>query len=209
MDEITIIYHVKRFEDLTLVTSSVTIKSKSSIRLLHIFLCEGEASPNRHLRPDNTVPTKEGWGENVHRTTFTARHPPLTAEQFSNDTLDCPTAHHGEGVATIGGDDAVILSDTMLETNRHCFLFTRGIFSDIARIRSDTLVTYLADSQMAETADEFCFVEGISGHLHTTHGLHLLVHPHQQVLRHLHIETWQFAVVSAERVFMEFYGKGF
>jgi len=64
-------------------------------------------------------------------------------------------------------------------------------------------LTNLPNGQMAESANEFGFVERISGHFHTTHGLHVLVHPQQLRPRHLHLEVGRVAEMRLERVFME------
>jgi len=69
-------------------------------------------------------------------------------------------------------------------------------------------LTYLANSQMAETADELGLVEGVRSHLHTTHGLHLPVHGQEVITSDLYLEVGLFALVSAERVLMKTDGEG-
>ena len=64
-------------------------------------------------------------------------------------------------------------------------------------------MTYLTDSQMAETTNQFLLVEGICGHFHSSHGCHVLVHFEQTLLRHLHLQAWRLCAVRTERVFME------
>ena len=43
--------------------------------------------------------------------------------------------------------------------------------------------TYLPNSQMAETSDEFGLVQSVRGHFHAPHGLHLPVHLQKFSLR--------------------------
>lgn len=61
---------------------------------------------------------------------------------------------------------------------------------------------------MAEATNELRLVEGVSSHLHATHGLHLLVHGKKRVLGHLHVERGHVAVVGAEGLLMKLDGEG-
>ena len=63
-----------------------------------------------NLSSDDTVASEEGRGEDVHGTTFPVGH------------ADFTTAHDGEGVAAISGDDVVVLADPVLEANENSFL---------------------------------------------------------------------------------------
>jgi len=60
-------YHIEGFEDLTLITRSVTIQSEGDIRFFKILLCEGETSTKRDLSAYDAVSAKEGWREYMHR----------------------------------------------------------------------------------------------------------------------------------------------
>jgi len=66
-------------------------------------------------------------------------------------------------------------------------------------------VTNLTNSKMTESSDKFGFVEGIRGHFHATHCLHLLVHCQKLVLGYLDFEFWYIAFIRAERVLVEFH----
>lgn len=67
--------------------------------------------------------------------------------------------------------------------------------------------TYLTNSKMAKTADELRLVKGVGGHLHATHGGHLLVQLEELVFGDLHLEFGLFASVRAERVLVELDGE--
>lgn len=66
---------------------------------------------------------------------------------------------------------------------------------------------YLSDSEMAETTNELGFIEGVGGHFHATHGLHVFVHFEQFVLSYLNFEGRWVAFVGAERVLVKFDGE--
>lgn len=53
----------------------------------------------------------------MHGTTLAVGHAPLAAKKFCDNTRDGTAAEDGEGVTTIGGDHAVVLEYTMLESN--------------------------------------------------------------------------------------------
>jgi hypothetical protein len=61
---------------------------------------------------------------------------------------------------------------------------------------------------MAETTDEFGLVESVGGHFHATHCLHIAVHGEEFIAGDLNLKVWFFAVVGAERLFMEPDGEG-
>ena len=56
---------------------------------------------------------------------------------------------------------------------------------------------------MAETPDEFLFVESIGGLLHAADDAHLLVPLEQVLLRHLDVEAGSVRPIPAEGVFMK------
>jgi hypothetical protein len=72
-------YHVVGLKDLTLVGSTITVKSESDCLLLQVLLSEGDTGSNWNLGTDNTVTTEEGRCEDVHRSTLSVRHTVLSA----------------------------------------------------------------------------------------------------------------------------------
>ena len=56
---------------------------------------------------------------------------------------------------------------------------------------------------MAETTDELGLVEGVGGHFHATHGLHVLVYFEQLTCLGLNFEGRAVAFEGAERVLMK------
>lgn len=74
---------------------------------------------------------------------------------------------------------------------------------------SEYMRTDLANSEMAEATNEFSLVEGVSGHLHAAHSLHLPVHGEQFVLGDLHLKVGGVAEVGAERIVMKLHCDGF
>lgn len=56
---------------------------------------------------------------------------------------------------------------------------------------------------MAETTDKFCLVKGVCGHLHATHGLHLLVHLEELVAGDLDLKVGLLALICTERVLVK------
>jgi len=97
----------------------------------------------------------------VHGTTLSVGDTLSSAEQLANDGLDGGTAHHGETVAAVGGDDRVLLGDAVLDTD------------------GDGLLT---GRQVAETADLLLLVQSVGGHFHAAHGDHVVVHLLQLLL---------------------------
>lgn len=55
------------------------------------------------------------------------RRASLTTEEFTEYTFDGAAAHDGEGMAAVGGDDPVVLEDTVLKADRHNFLLTAEV----------------------------------------------------------------------------------
>ena len=65
-------------------------------------------------------------------------------------------------------------------------------------------VAYLSYGEMAETTDELGLVEGVGGHFHATHGLHVLVHFEQLIFVDLNFKGRAVAFIGAERVLVKF-----
>jgi hypothetical protein len=61
----------------------------------------------------------------------------------------------------------------------------------------------LANSEVAEAANELGLVEGVGGLLHAAHGGHLRVHLQELVLGHVDLERGCVAVEGVERVLGE------
>lgn len=61
----------------------------------------------------------------------------------------------------------------------------------------------LSNSQMAETSDQFCLIEGSCSLLHFSHERHLLEPLKQVFLRHADVEAGCLCAIATERVFIE------
>ena len=180
---------------MALVTCTIAVQGKRGGLVTEVLLCKGEASADGDLCTDDTVATKEGRGEDVHRATLSVGHAVLTTEEFSEDTFDAAPTHDRKGVTAVGRDDAVLGRDTIFETDRDGFLGQGE-----QRGERGASGAYLSDGEMAEATDEFCLVEGVGGHFHAAHGLHVLVHFEELVLVDLNFKGGWVAFVSAERV---------
>ena len=94
-------HHVERLEDLTLVGGTIAIQAECDGILLLILVRESDACTHWYLRAHDTVPAKEGGGEDMHGATFTMRHACLTTQQLSYYSFDGATSENGEGMAAI------------------------------------------------------------------------------------------------------------
>jgi hypothetical protein len=139
--------HVVCLENLTLVGSTVSVQSKGNVLLVLVLACECNTSANGDLSTDDTVSTVESGSEHVHRSTLSVRNALSPAEQFADDGLDGSSAHEGEAVAAVGGDEMVLAVDCVLNSNGDSFLSSR---------------------QMAETPDLLLLVESVGGHFHAS-----------------------------------------
>ena len=72
--------HVECLKDLALVTRTITVEGKRGCLVAEVFLSKSETSTDGDLGTDDTVSTKEGRGEDVHRTAFSVGHAGLTTE---------------------------------------------------------------------------------------------------------------------------------
>lgn len=111
----------------------------------------GETKKNQggtYLGTNDTVTTEESRGEDMHRATLTERHTVLSAHQLGEDTLDGTTSENGESVASVRGDNSVLVIDGGLHTNGNGFL---------------------ADGKVAETSDKLLLVKGVGGLFHSSH----------------------------------------
>jgi hypothetical protein len=142
--------HVEGLKDLTLVGSTVTVEGEGDVLLVVVLVGESETSTDGHLGTDDTVAAVEAGSEHVHGTTLAVCDTLATAEKLANDGLDGGAAHHGETVAAVGGDDLVLLGDSVLNTASNSLLASR---------------------QMAETTDLLLLVQTVGGHLHAAAGV--------------------------------------
>ena len=83
---------------------------------------KGKAGADGYLGTDDTVATKEGGGEDVHRTTLSMGHTALTTEKLSEDTFDGTPTHDCKGMTPVGSDDTIFGCDTVFKTDRDGFL---------------------------------------------------------------------------------------
>ena len=174
--------HVESLKDLALVGSTVTVKSQGDVLLVLVGLSESNTGTDGDLGTDNSVTTVETGGEHVHGTTLAVGDTPSSAEQLTNDGLDRGTAHHGETVAAVGGNDVVLLGDSVLDTD------------------GDGLLT---GRQVAETANLLLLVQSVGGHLHAAHGNHVVVHLLQLGLGRLEGELGGVELVCLETLVRE------
>lgn len=122
-----------------------------------------------YLCTDDTVTTEERRCKDVHRATLTERHTVLSAHQLGNDTLDGTASEDGESVASVRGDDSVLVGDGGLHTDGNGFL---------------------ADGKVAETPDKLLLVKGVGGLLHSSH---LNLHRGLVVVRRAKRHTYHFS----------------
>ena len=101
-------HHVERLEHLTLVARTVTVHRERRRLFAQILLRERETRAERHLRTDDTVPSLEGLGEDVHRATLALGNTAYTAEKLANEALHVAATEKDEWVGTVGGDDVVV-----------------------------------------------------------------------------------------------------
>jgi hypothetical protein len=139
--------HVVCLEDLALVGSTISVQRKGNILLILVLARKGNTSANRNLGTYDTISTIEAGGKHVHGSTLAVRNTLSPAEQFANDGLDGCSAHKGEAVAAVGGDEMVLAVDGVLNSD------------------GDGLLT---SGQMAETSNLLLLVESVGGHFHAS-----------------------------------------
>lgn len=194
--------HVEGLKDLTLVAGTVTVQNDTGVLAAGVLVGKSQASADRDLGADNTVATVKVLGEHVHRTALSVGDTLTAAEKLADDGSDGAATHHGETVASVGGDDVVLLGDGMLDTD------SNGL---------------LAGRQVAETADLLLLVQAIGSHLHLSERLlvlstaggsegasccipdgdHLVVHLLQLLLGHLNRVRRRVQLVGLEALVAE------
>ena len=102
--------HVEGFVDLALVDRAVAKIGKAHAAILGIFVLEGEARPERHLRADDAVAAVEAVidAEHVHRPALAFRDAGSAARQLGHDHLGIDAVGEHVAVIAIAGDDAVL-----------------------------------------------------------------------------------------------------
>ena len=141
--------HVVCFKHLALIRSTISVERQGDVVLVLILAGECDTSANGYLSADDTVSTIEAGSEHVHGSTLAVGDTLSPAKQLTNDGLDASSAHQGEAVAAVGGDEMVRTLDGMLDSD------------------GDSL---LARGQVAEAADLLLLVEPVGGHLHASAG---------------------------------------
>lgn len=139
--------HVVSLEDLALVGGTVSVERQSDVLLVLVLARKRDTSANRDLGADDTVSSVETRCEHVHGATLSVCDTLSPSEQFTDDGLDSGSAHQGETVAAVGGDDMV------------------GAFDGVFNSDSDS---FLTSRQVAETANLLFFVEPVGGHFHAS-----------------------------------------
>src|SRR6266404_1321833 len=87
-----------------------------------VFLRKCDTGADGDLGANDTVPSEEGWGEDVHGTTLSIRHADLAAEEFANDTGDRTATKNGKRMTAIGSDHKVVLGNRRCQADRDGFL---------------------------------------------------------------------------------------
>jgi hypothetical protein len=108
--------HVESLKDLTLVAGTITVQNDSSLLAASVLVCESQTGTDGNLSTDDTVSTVETLAEHVHGATFSVGDTLSATEQLTNDGSDTSTTHEGVTVASVGGDDIVILVQGVLDT---------------------------------------------------------------------------------------------
>ena len=93
----------------------------------------------------------------------------------------------------------------MLETNWYGFLDSPRGKNALSTTSNPYWImdAYLTNCQMTEPTNEFCFIQSVGSHFHSTHGLHLLVHREQSIFGDFHFEFRCFAEMRTEGIFMK------
>lgn len=108
-------------------------------------------------------------------------------------------------MASVGGDDSVVLVDSRLHSDSDGLLLSHQRFETISPREANKNElhenwTDLSDSQMTEPSDLLGLVERIGSHLHPPHSSHVGVHLDEQVLGDLDVGRGSFAAVAVEAV---------
>jgi hypothetical protein len=102
------------------------------------------------LSANNAVATVEALGEHVHGATLAVGNTLTSTKQLANDGSNGTTAHQGEAVASVRGDDVVSFGDGVFDTDGDGLLPSR---------------------QVAETTDFLLLVQTVGSHFHLSAGL--------------------------------------
>jgi hypothetical protein len=146
--------HVKRLEQLPLVSRTITIQVERDGALLPVPLRERDVTAERQLRADDAVPTEEVGVPlvKVHGAALPPGAPVPAAHELGEGGDGVPAAREVGAVVAVGGDDGVGAGDG-------------GLHAD-----GDGL---LAVVEVAEPADELGLVERVGRDLEPPHERHV------------------------------------
>jgi hypothetical protein len=119
--------HVESLKDLTLVAGTVTVQNDTSLLAASVLVCESQTGTDGDLGTDDTVSTVEALAEHVHGTTLSVGDTLAATEQLTNDGADGGTTHQGVTVASVGGNDIVLLVQGVLDTGCDGLLTSRQV----------------------------------------------------------------------------------
>lgn len=122
--EVPELRHVEGFENLALVACTVAVQAKSDVVPAFVLIGEGNAGAQWDLSAHDAIPAVEMRSEHVHASTLPESNASFSSEQFSDDGPNGATAHVGETVTPVGGDDVVLLGDAVF--NAYCDGFLAG-----------------------------------------------------------------------------------
>lgn len=146
--------HVEGLKDLALVAGAITVEDDAGVLSSLVLVGKGETSTDGDLGADDTVATVEALGEHVHGTALSVGDTLTSTKKLTNDGSHGATTHQGEAVASVGGDDIVLLGDGMLDTNSNGLLSGR---------------------QVTETSNLLLLVQTIGRHLHLSRSLSVFI----------------------------------
>mmetsp|Transcript_10092 Transcript_10092/g.61363 ORF Transcript_10092/g.61363 Transcript_10092/m.61363 type:complete len:287 (+) Transcript_10092:1967-2827(+) len=172
--------HIHRFEKLALVRGTIAIQSEGAVGLLPVLLGKGNPSSQRRLGTHNAIATVKVVRTivHVHGPSLSFRSSSFTSHELGNDLKHGTPTSNMRAVITIRSDDGIIVGDGCFHAHR------------------DSLLSIV---QVAESADEFPFVEDVRGDFHASHAVHGFEEPHQFVLVRLHNIGRRLDVVCFER----------
>lgn len=114
--------HVESLEDLTLVASSITVQTHSSVLVAIVLVSESQTGTDWNLSTDNSIASIEAFGEHVHRSSLAISDTLPSTKQLTDDGLHGTTTHQGKPVASVGGDNIILLGERVLNSDSNGFL---------------------------------------------------------------------------------------
>ena len=146
--------NIQSLKQLPLISSTVTIQSKSNKLLLGVLLSESQTTPQRNLRANDPMPAVETrvLFIKMHRPSFAVGAPPLPPHQLRERVHQLPSASQERAVVPVRRDDRVLPGDRRLHPHGQ---------------------SLLPVVEVAEPADQFGLVERVGGDLHAAHASHV------------------------------------